>query len=132
MADCRSVCEHLHLPVQSGDDGVLRRMGRQYTIEHYLERLGRIRDAVPDIALSTDVIIGFPGETEAQFEATLRLLAQVCYETVFASRVLAAPRDPRATSPRRCSRLPKNAAASTLSSSSRRGSVLNAISAGRV
>ena len=50
MADCPSVCEHLHLPVQSGDDAVLRRMGRQYTIEHYLERLARIRDAVPGIA----------------------------------------------------------------------------------
>ena len=59
MADCPSVCEALHLPVQSGDDAVLRRMGRQYTIEHYRERLDRIRDAVPDIAISTDVIVGF-------------------------------------------------------------------------
>jgi tRNA-2-methylthio-N6-dimethylallyladenosine synthase len=85
MRDCASVCEHLHLPVQSGDDHVLRRMGRQYTIEHYLERLGRIRDAVPGIAISTDVIVGFPGETEAQFDATLRLLEEVRYETVFAA-----------------------------------------------
>ena len=74
LADCPSVCEHLHLPVQSGDDAVLRRMGRQYTIEHYLERLDRIREAVPGITISTDVIVGFCGETEAQFEATLRLL----------------------------------------------------------
>ena len=58
MADCPSVCAHLHLPVQSGDDAVLRRMGRQYTIEHYLERLARIREAVPGIAISTDVIVG--------------------------------------------------------------------------
>ena len=65
MAECPSVCEHLHLPVQSGDDAVLRRMGRQYTIEHYLERLARIRAAVPGIAISTDVIVGFCGETEA-------------------------------------------------------------------
>src|SRR4029077_7720020 len=71
MADCPSVCEALHLPVQSGDDAVLRRMGRQYTIEHYLERLERIREAVPEIAISTDIIVGFCGETEAQFEATL-------------------------------------------------------------
>jgi len=91
MATCTSVCEHLHLPVQSGDDGVLRRMGRQYTIKHYLERLGRIRDAVPGIALSTDVIVGFPGETEAQFEATLRLLEQVQYETVFAAAFSSRP-----------------------------------------
>ncbi|HYY09269.1 MAG TPA: MiaB/RimO family radical SAM methylthiotransferase, partial [Actinomycetota bacterium] len=71
MADCPSLCEALHLPVQSGDDGVLKRMGRQYTIEHYLERLERIRDAVPGIAISTDVIVGFCGETDAQFRSTL-------------------------------------------------------------
>ena len=59
MAECPSVCEHLHLPVQSGDDGVLRRMGRQYTVEHYLERLARIRAAVPGISISSDVIVGF-------------------------------------------------------------------------
>src|SRR5436190_3829343 len=85
MRECASVCEHLHLPVQSGDDVVLRRMGRQYTVEHYLERLARIREAIPGIALSTDVIVGFPGETEAQFEATLHLLEQVRYEQVFAA-----------------------------------------------
>jgi tRNA-2-methylthio-N6-dimethylallyladenosine synthase len=94
MAGCRSVCEHLHLPVQSGDDAVLRRMGRQYTIEHYLERLGRIRDAVPGIALSTDVIVGFPGETEVQFQQTLDLLAQVRYETVFAAAFSPRPGTP--------------------------------------
>ena len=71
LADCPSVCEHLHLPVQSGDDAVLRRMGRQYTIEHYQERLARIREAVPGITISTDVIVGFCGETEAQFQRTL-------------------------------------------------------------
>ncbi len=94
MRDCGSVCEHLHLPVQSGDDAVLRRMGRQYTIEHYLERLGRIREAVPGIALSTDVIVGFPGETDAQFEATLQLLEQVRYETVFAAAFSPRPGTP--------------------------------------
>ena len=72
LADCPSVCEHLHLPVQSGDDAVLRRMGRQYTIEHYRERLDRIREAVPGITVSTDVIVGFCGETEEQFQRTLR------------------------------------------------------------
>jgi tRNA-2-methylthio-N6-dimethylallyladenosine synthase len=94
MRDCPSVCEHLHLPVQSGDDAVLRRMGRQYTIEHYLERLGRIRDAIPGIALSTDVIVGFPGETEAQFEATLALLRLVRYDTVFAAAFSPRPGTP--------------------------------------
>ena len=94
MADCPSVCEHLHLPVQSGDDAVLRRMGRQYTIEHYLERLARIRAAVPGIAISTDVIVGFCGETEAQFQATLRLLEAVGYDQVFAAAYSVRPGTP--------------------------------------
>jgi tRNA-2-methylthio-N6-dimethylallyladenosine synthase len=94
MADCPSVCEALHLPVQSGDDAVLRRMGRQYTIEHYLERLDRIRDAVPDIAISTDVIVGFCGETEAQYASTLRLLERVRYDQVFAAAYSERPGTP--------------------------------------
>ncbi|HET7495324.1 MAG TPA: radical SAM protein, partial [Candidatus Limnocylindrales bacterium] len=94
LADCQSVCEHLHLPVQSGDDGVLRRMGRQYTIDHYEERLERIRAALPKIAVSTDVIVGFPGETEAQFEATLELLGRTRYDQVFAAAYSARPDTP--------------------------------------
>ena len=94
MADCPSVCEALHLPVQSGDDAVLRRMGRQYSIEHYLERLARIRDAVPGIAISTDVIVGFCGETEAQFESTLGLLERVRYDQVFAAAYSERPGTP--------------------------------------
>ena len=94
MADCPSVCEALHLPVQSGDDAVLRRMGRQYTIEHYLERLARIREAVPEIAISTDVIVGFCGETEVQFESTLRLLERVRYDQVFAAAYSERPGTP--------------------------------------
>jgi tRNA-2-methylthio-N6-dimethylallyladenosine synthase len=80
--------------VQSGDDAVLRRMGRQYTIEHYLERLDRIRAAVPDIAISTDVIVGFCGETEAQYESTLRLLERVRYDQVFAAAYSERPGTP--------------------------------------
>ena len=94
LADCPSVCEHLHLPVQSGSDAVLRRMGRQYTIDHYLERLTRIREAVPGIAISTDIIVGFCGETEAQFEATLRLLETVRYDQVFAAAYSPRPGTP--------------------------------------
>ena len=94
LADCRSVCEHLHLPVQSGDDAVLRRMGRQYTIEHYLERLAAIRAAVPGISISTDVIVGFCGETREQFEATLRLLETVRYDQVFAAAYSVRPGTP--------------------------------------
>jgi len=94
MADCPSVCEALHLPVQSGDDGVLHRMGRQYTIEHYLERLERIRAAVPDVAISSDVIVGFCGETDAQFRATLRLLETVRYDQLFAAAYSPRPGTP--------------------------------------
>ena len=94
MAECPSVCAHLHLPVQSGDDAVLRRMGRQYTVEHYLERLSRIREAVPGIAISTDVIVGFCGETDAQFRSTLRLLETVRYDQVFAAAYSERPGTP--------------------------------------
>ena len=94
MAECPSVCEALHLPVQSGDDAMLKRMGRQYTIEHYRERLERIRAMVPDIAISTDVIVGFCGETERQFESTLRLLETFRYDQVFAAAYSERPGTP--------------------------------------
>jgi tRNA-2-methylthio-N6-dimethylallyladenosine synthase len=94
MADCPSVCEHLHLPIQAGDDAVLHRMGRQYTTEHYLERLAAIRAAIPGIAISTDVIVGFCGESESQFEATLDLLRSVRYDQVFAAAYSVRPGTP--------------------------------------
>jgi tRNA-2-methylthio-N6-dimethylallyladenosine synthase len=94
MAACPSVCEALHLPVQSGDDAVLRRMGRQYTIAHYVERLARIRTAIPGIAVSTDVIVGFCGETEAQFAATLELLRALRFDQVFAAAYSVRPGTP--------------------------------------
>jgi tRNA-2-methylthio-N6-dimethylallyladenosine synthase len=75
MAATPAVCEHVHLPVQSGSNAVLRRMLRRYTRERYLEVVGRLRTAIPGITLSTDVIVGFPGETEEQFEETLTLVA---------------------------------------------------------
>jgi tRNA-2-methylthio-N6-dimethylallyladenosine synthase len=96
MADNPSVCEHLHLPVQSGDDAVLRRMGRQYSIAAYLELVARLREAVPGITLTTDVIVGFCGETEAQFENTLELLRKVRFETVFAAAFSVRPGTPAA------------------------------------
>jgi tRNA-2-methylthio-N6-dimethylallyladenosine synthase len=94
LAECPSVCEHLHLPVQSGDDAVLRRMGRQYTIAHYRERLDRIRAAVPGITISTDIIVGFCGETDAQFRSTLELLDAVRYDQVFAAAYSPRPGTP--------------------------------------
>jgi tRNA-2-methylthio-N6-dimethylallyladenosine synthase len=96
MAECPSVCEALHLPVQSGDDAVLRRMGRQYSIAHYRERLDRIRAAIPGIAISTDVIVGFCGETDREYEATLELLRAVRYEQVFAAAYSPRPGTPAA------------------------------------
>ncbi len=94
MADCPSVCEHLHLPVQSGDDAVLHRMGRQYTVESYLELVGKLRAAAPGICLTTDVIVGFCGETEVQFERTLELLRAVRFEQVFSAAFSPRPGTP--------------------------------------
>ncbi|MDI6900370.1 MAG: tRNA (N6-isopentenyl adenosine(37)-C2)-methylthiotransferase MiaB [Anaerosomatales bacterium] len=83
MAERSSVCRQLHLPVQSGSDAVLRAMNRRYTREHYLGLVDRLRTAMPDIALSTDVIVGFPGETDADFEQTLDLFRSVRYDQAF-------------------------------------------------
>jgi tRNA-2-methylthio-N6-dimethylallyladenosine synthase len=94
MAACESVAEHLHLPIQAGDDGMLRRMGRQYTFAHYKERLARIREAVPGIAISTDVIVGFCGETDAEFGATLDALEEIRFDTVFAAAYSPRPGTP--------------------------------------
>jgi len=76
------VCEHVEIPVQSGDDAVLRRMGRGYTVAGYRDLVARIRTVMPGAGLATDVIVGFPGESEAQFEATYRLLEDVRFDVV--------------------------------------------------
>jgi tRNA-2-methylthio-N6-dimethylallyladenosine synthase len=83
MAECPQVCPQLHLPVQSGSDAVLARMERGYTAAEYLDLVRRLRDAVPSLALSTDVIVGFPGESEADFESTLELMRTVRYDNAF-------------------------------------------------
>jgi tRNA-2-methylthio-N6-dimethylallyladenosine synthase len=83
MAECPAVCEFLHLPVQSGSDGVLRAMRRGYTVQRYLGQIGRLRELVPGVALSTDIIVGFPGETEADFDATCDLMERVRYDSAF-------------------------------------------------
>jgi tRNA-2-methylthio-N6-dimethylallyladenosine synthase len=74
MAELPSVCEHLNLPVQAGDNEVLRRMRRTYTADHWLERLARARELMPSITVATDIIVGFPGETDEQFQRTLDVL----------------------------------------------------------
>ncbi len=82
-AELASLCEHIHLPLQSGSSQVLKRMRRTYTRERYLDRVALIREHVPDCALSTDIIVGFPGETEADFEQTLALAEEVGYDGAF-------------------------------------------------
>ena len=77
------VCRHLHLPVQSGSSRILAAMRRRYTRDTYLDLIDRVRDAIPDIALSTDMIVGFPGETAADFEATLSLTTRVRFHSMF-------------------------------------------------
>jgi tRNA-2-methylthio-N6-dimethylallyladenosine synthase len=83
MRDLPAVCRHLHLPVQSGSSRVLAAMRRRHTREHYLDLVAQLREAMPDIALSTDMIVGFPGETDADFEETLSLTAAVRYHSMF-------------------------------------------------
>jgi tRNA-2-methylthio-N6-dimethylallyladenosine synthase len=82
-AELRSVCEHIHLPLQSGSSAVLRAMRRTYDRERYLDRVALIREHVPDVALSTDIIVGFPGETEADFEQTLDVVEAIGYDGAF-------------------------------------------------
>lgn len=77
------LCEHLHLPVQTGSDSVLLRMRRGYTCREYLERIDRLRQRCPEIALSTDIIVGFPGESDGEFDRTLELLGQVEYDEIY-------------------------------------------------
>ena len=83
MAECDSVCEHLHLPVQSGSNRVLARMHRGYTAERYLTKLDQVRRSVDDLAVTTDIIVGFPGETEADFEDTLALVDEARFDAAY-------------------------------------------------
>jgi tRNA-2-methylthio-N6-dimethylallyladenosine synthase len=83
MAECESVCEHVHLPLQSGSSRVLKAMRRTYDLERYLRLVHKLRGAIPDLALGTDVIVGFPGETEEDFQATLAAVAEVRYDSAY-------------------------------------------------
>ncbi|MDD4746719.1 MAG: tRNA (N6-isopentenyl adenosine(37)-C2)-methylthiotransferase MiaB [Salinivirgaceae bacterium] len=83
IAKYPNVCKHIHLPVQSGSNSVLERMNRKYTREYYLERVNKIRELIPNCGLSTDIFCGFPGETEADFQDSLRLMEEVGYDLAF-------------------------------------------------
>jgi tRNA-2-methylthio-N6-dimethylallyladenosine synthase len=84
LRDLPKACEAVHLPIQSGADPVLASMNRRYTRTDYLDKLKRLREAVPDITVTTDIIVGFPGETNEDFEMTLRLLAEARFDGIFA------------------------------------------------
>jgi len=83
IAECERVCEHIHFPLQSGSDRVLRAMRRSYRSERYLSWVRRIREAVPGIAFSTDIIVGFPGETEEDFRGTLRVVEEARFDSAY-------------------------------------------------
>jgi tRNA-2-methylthio-N6-dimethylallyladenosine synthase len=83
MAECAAVCEHAHLPLQSGSTRVLKAMRRTYSRERYLKLVGELRDAIPDLALTTDIIVGFPGETEEDFAETLEVVDEVGFDGAF-------------------------------------------------
>ena len=83
MGNSKKICKHLHLPVQSGSTRILQKMNRRYTKEQYLELVDKIRKAVPDISLTTDIIVGFPGETEEDFQETLDIVRKVRYDSAF-------------------------------------------------
>ena len=82
VADLPKVCEHINLPVQAGDDRILDQMRRQYNRAEYVDLVGRIRETVPEVAITTDIIVGFPGETEEQFQQTLDLLSDLRLDKV--------------------------------------------------
>jgi tRNA-2-methylthio-N6-dimethylallyladenosine synthase len=83
MAECESVCEHVHLPLQSGASRILKAMRRTYTRERYVALAAKLRAAIPDVALGTDIIVGFPGETEDDFLQTLEVVEEVRYDSAF-------------------------------------------------
>jgi tRNA-2-methylthio-N6-dimethylallyladenosine synthase len=99
MAECDTVCEHIHFPLQSGSDSVLRRMRRSYRSDRYLRWLDRIRAAIPAIAVTTDIIVGFPGETEEDFVGTLRVTEEARFDAAFTFQYSPRPGTAAATYP---------------------------------
>ena len=83
MKECEKVCEHIHLPLQSGSDTVLKKMGRGYTVEEYLAKVDALRESIPQISITGDIICGFPGETERDFELTLKVVENTQFDGLF-------------------------------------------------
>lgn len=101
MAELESVCPAIHLPIQSGSDKILGLMGRGYTVDRYFDRVERLRERIPDISLTTDVIVGFPGETDEDFEATFRAVERAGYDNIFLFKYSPRPNTPAADLPGR-------------------------------
>jgi tRNA-2-methylthio-N6-dimethylallyladenosine synthase len=97
MAETPNVCHQLHMPLQSGSDAVLKAMKRSYRSDRYLSIIDNVRAAMPDAAITTDIIVGFPGETEADFEETLRVVRQARFSTAFTFQYSKRPGTPAAT-----------------------------------
>ncbi len=83
IKECKKICNHVHLPIQSGSNVVLKRMNRKYTKEHYLNLVEKLKTEIPDVAITTDIIVGFPGETEQDFEETVDVVKKVQYDSAF-------------------------------------------------
>ncbi|MBI5746500.1 MAG: tRNA (N6-isopentenyl adenosine(37)-C2)-methylthiotransferase MiaB [Nitrospirae bacterium] len=94
MTELPKVCEHLHLPLQSGSEEILERMKRNYTYKEYKDKIKRVREAIPDISITTDIITGFPGETDGDFNMTMDALMEIQYDGVFAFKYSKRPYTP--------------------------------------
>ena len=92
MAECEKFAHYINLPVQSGNNAILKKMGRPYTVGHYKKLVGKIRKAMPDMAISTDVIVGFPGETRKQFGDTKKLFEEIRFDMAFISEYSPRPK----------------------------------------
>ena len=123
MAEVPSVCEHVHLPMQSGSTRVLKRMLRRYTREGYLECVARLREAIPGLSLTTDVIVGFPGETDADFEETLGVVREVGFADAYTFKF-----SPREGTP--ATRLPASDAVSDEVAAGRLAALVETVRAG--
>ncbi len=94
IASLPKMCPHIHLPVQSGSDRILKRMNRGYTVKNYLKKVSKLKRAIPHVAITSDIIVGFPGETEEDFEATLALVQEVDYDSIFSFKYSDRPNAP--------------------------------------
>ncbi|MFQ6104821.1 MAG: MiaB/RimO family radical SAM methylthiotransferase, partial [Candidatus Glassbacteria bacterium] len=94
MSNKENICNHIHLPVQSGSDRILKLMGRRYTTREYLEKIRSLRESIPDISITSDIIVGFPGERREDFEETISLMNEVVFDDAFTYRYSPRPKTP--------------------------------------